>query len=454
MKINHYNTYPYGGAANAAKRIHDGLCEQGQDSSFYYRIDNRQTNEVLNDPRLFQIQYQTQAQAKTRGFDLLGPIRKRAEKKRVQQIHRLYDFHIRPRTNSEHEVYSMARLPETTQLDWVGKHKSDIVHLHWLAHMVDFTSFFDSIPNEVPIVWTMHDMGAITGGCHYSDDCMAFESGCGNCPQVANSNARDVSYDSMQAKQKSLHGKKLHIVAPSKWLIELAKRSVVWPAETTFSVLHYGLDLELFQPQDQTAVRQRLGIETKKTVIGFGADDLSNRRKGFGFLCDALKQLTGNTPGQLPIELVVFGEGEIPDDLQDQFQTHSFGYVREPSRLADVYACCDMVVVPSLQDNQPQVGLEAMACGRPVVGFDAGGIPEYTIDGETGRLAPARDTDALSTAIRWMVDNPQAVCDFGRQAREKMEKEFEVTRQTRAYVELYRSLVNLSCVKNSMCKAS
>ena len=441
MKINHYNTYPYGGAANAAKRIHNGIVNQGIDSAFYYHIDDRNSSETTNDPNLVQLRYRKPELNKKNRFNLWSPLRKRIEKRRTREIHRLYDFHIRPRSSNEHEVYSMARLPQKTSLDW-AQQQSDIVHLHWLAHMIDYPSFFDSIPDQVPIVWTMHDMGAFTGGCHYSDGCTRFEAGCGSCPQVANSIPKDVSRDSMHAKQKSLRGKRLHIVAPSTWLVELAKRSPIWPAGTTFSVIHYGLDLIQFQPQDRDVARQKMEITTDKILIGFGADDLRNRRKGFDYLANALDLLAKDPAVQSRVELVVFGDGEISDKLRSQFKTHSFGFVRDLDRLAAIYACCDMVVVPSLQDNQPQVGLEAMACGRPVIGFDAGGIPEYVVDCVSGYLVPARDTAALASAIEKMVENPQAVQRLGEQARQKMEKEFEVNTQTLAYTELYSSLIN------------
>ncbi len=441
MKINHYNTYPYGGAANAARRIHNGIVNQGIDSAFYYHIDDRNSSDTTSDPSLVQLRYRQQELDKETRFSLWNPLHKRIEKRRTREVHRLYDLHIRPRTNSEHEVYSMARLPQKTSLNWTQQ-QSDIVHLHWLAHMIDFPSFFDSIPDQVPIVWTMHDMGAFTGGCHYSDGCTRFGAGCGSCPQVANSIPKDVSRDSMLAKQKSLRGKRLHIVAPSMWLIELAKRSPIWPAGTTFSVIHYGLDLTQFQPQNRDVARQKMELTTDKVLIGFGADDLRNRRKGFDYLASALSLLAKNPTVRSRIELVVFGDGEISDELRGQFKTHSFGFVRDLDRLSAIYACCDMVVVPSLQDNQPQVGLEAMACGRPVIGFDAGGIPEYVVDCVSGYLVPARDTAGLASAIEKMAGPPQAVGRFGEQARQKMEKEFEINAQTLAYTELYSSLID------------
>ncbi len=434
MKVNHFNTYPHGGAANAALRIHDGLVQLGIDSNFFYRLNDKQTP---TDPRinLVQLGHEPLRQSK-----LLRPFQNKLEKRRRRQIHQLYNQHLAERPTNQHEVFSMARLPERTYLDWRHQ-QSDLVHLHWLAFLADYPSFFASIPDKVPIVWTLHDMSAFTGGCHYASDCDQFTSGCGNCPQVVSPGHRDVSADSWSAKKKSLQSKSIHVAAPGKWLIELAKRSPIWPTQTEFSVIHYGLDLSNFKQRDQRSVRQSLQIQPEAVLIGFGADDLTNRRKGFSHLINALQLAAADKKANdLKIELAVFGDGNVPDALSKQYTVHHFGFVQNQDHLVDIYSACDFVVVPSLEDNQPQVGLEAMACGRPVIGFDAGGIPEYVIHERTGILVPPRNDIALAKAIVDLASAPSHNQKMGHQSRLDVEQEFEIVRQSQKYAELYEGL--------------
>lgn len=434
MKVNHFNTYPHGGAANAAFRIHHGLIEEGIDSSFLYRI-NEQKPPPFSHVR--QVQW---AESPVRS-KLLAPIQNKLEKRRRRQIHRLYDTHLAQRQQNEFEVFSMARLPDATPLNW-KQDSTDIVHLHWMAFMVDHPSFFQSIPKSTPIVWTLHDMAAFTGGCHYSSQCDRFRLGCGSCPQVVAPGPKDVSYDSIQAKTKSLRGRAIHVVAPSRWLIELAQQSPVWPDNTEFSVIHYGLDLQQFQCRDQLKSRSSLEIQETPTVIGFGADDLSNHRKGFTHLMEALHIVAEKKNLQhRPIELAVFGNGTIPESLARKFKVHSFGFVHQRETLVEIYSACDFVVVPSLEDNQPQVGLEAMACGRAVVGFEAGGIPEYVAHDDTGLLVKSRDDQGLASAILQLATDREKSNRLGHNSRGKIEREFEMGRQSRRYVELYRKLI-------------
>ncbi len=429
FKVHHFNTYRYGGAANAALRIHRGLQRVGVDSTFFYRLDERTTEQAES---LRQVQFQPND---VRG--LFAPIQKRKEKNRVREIHRLYDTHIANRCAEDFEVYSMAALPEKTRLNW-NQHRADLVHLHWTAHMIDYRSFFNSIPNDVPIVWTLHDQNPFTGGCHYTSECNRFRTGCGSCPQIVNLDSKDVSHHSFAAKRNALKQKRIHVVAPGQWMLDQAQQSPIWPTGTEFSVIHYGLDLNLFSPTNQEDAKLELGLDHRKTVIGFGAEDLNNQRKGFGLLCDSLRLL--KEPKK--VVLAVFGGGQVPEDIKQRFEVVEFGFISDVNQLVTIYAACDFVVVPSLEDNQPQVGLEAMACGRPVIGFNATGIPEYVEDGVTGLLATAGNIDHLSNLIKELIESLEECRVMGQRARKKLETEFEAVTQSKSYARLYENFVN------------
>ena len=93
-----------------------------------------------------------------------------------KRIHNLFHRHLTNRPDG-FETYAMARLPYPSPLsqvkDWTDR---DIVHLHWISFFLDYPSFFQSIPDHVPIVWTLHDTNAFTGGCHFVSECDNFES--------------------------------------------------------------------------------------------------------------------------------------------------------------------------------------------------------------------------------------------------------------------------------------
>jgi glycosyltransferase involved in cell wall biosynthesis len=367
----------------------------------------------------------------------LGFIGRKTEKNRQRRVYRQYDKHLQNRDISA-EVFAMAQLPNRTRLNW-QQLGSDLVHLHWISFLADYASFFGSIPDHVPIVWTLHDMNPFTGGCHYSDGCERFKSGCGNCPQIVAAEPDDVSFDSFQIKRRALANKNIHVVAPSEWLLALSKQSSIWPARTTFNVIKLGFDLNSFFPLDKQLARLKLGLTTDAVLIGFGAEDIRNRRKGFQHLINCLPQVKTSTP----IECLVFGSGEIPD-REGLPNMNQLGYVDSVQKQALIYSAADLVVVPSREDNQPQVGLEAMACGTPVIGFDAGGIPEYVRDGLTGWLVELGDEEQLAARISQLVDDADTRTSMSIRARAMMEAEFDIVTQADKYVSLYNDVCSSS----------
>lgn len=425
MKVAHFNTFPYGGAATAAKRIHHSLLNQKVDSRFYFYLNDK---EAPVDDTYLELQFE-----EPEFGTLTGPIQRRIEKRRQREIYRLFNEHIAIR-RPDQETFSMAELPESTHLDWENIN-ADIVHLHWISFLADYPSFFRSIPRDTPIVWTLHDQNAFTGGCHYTNGCSRFRYGCGGCPQIANSSRKDVSYHGFLSKQKSLRGKQIHVVTPSTWLGNQAMQSKIWPTDTTFHTIRYGLELDQYFPVDKSVARAKLGLPQDSVLIGFGAEDVNNKRKGMHHLQAALKQLAT----QSPIEAALFGSGELTKD-EGMPKTHELGYLSDVTTHRLFYSAVDIVVVPSREDNQPQVGLEAMACGTPVVGFNAGGIPEYVRDGTTGLLANLGDEQHLADRIQFLIDNEEARKTMGRRARLMMESEFEFNQQAQRYATFYQNI--------------
>jgi glycosyltransferase involved in cell wall biosynthesis len=437
MKVSHFSTFPYGGAAAAALRTHRQLRKQNVDSRFYYHRNDR--DDVRED-----------AEEKIQKIDLVPPkqgilrrfVNGKKTKKRNKEIYRLHNQHLANR-NAHSETFSMARLPEVSRLS-LDSVDVDVVHLHWLAFFADYESFFESIPRHVPIVWTLHDMNAFTGGCHYSGGCQRFRSGCGGCPQITNPSPQDVSADSFEAKRLAMAGRRIHVTAPSQWMIDLAQQSSVWPEETTFEKIHLGFDLSQFYPVDKSEARRQLGIESDAVLIGFGADDLKSHRKGFHHLLNSLRKIQSKSP----IEGLVFGAGEIPPS-EDLPKFHSQGFVDSVDRQRLIYSAADLVIVPSREDNQPQVGLEAMACRTPVVGFDAGGIPEYVRQGETGCLVPLGDEGRLAESISGLVDLQSLRQRLGDSALAMVAAEFELEKQTQSYQRTYENLCYSSVHRNA-----
>lgn len=425
MVVNHINTFPYGGAAIAATRLHQELNNSGISSRFLFRKNDRVAGSFDAEPLEphFAIRQPR------------NPISKFFNKRRIQRIRNNYDHHLANRSETL-ELFSMAELIEPSSLK-PNRFENQILHLHWLAFTADYPSFFSSIPSSTPVVWTLHDMNPMTGGCHYSNQCQQFRSGCGDCPQILNPSRNDLSRIGFRIKQKALSRINLTVVTPSRWMLDLAKESPIFPRSTRFEHIQLGFDLNEFRPNEKLAARDQLSAATENVVIGFGAETIANHRKGFDLLINALQEL--NCKDQ--VECFVFGSGEIIDNNDDLPRFRNFGVINDAAKMRNFYSACDMVVVPSREDNQPQVGLEAMACGTPVIGFNAGGIPEYVRPGQTGRLAKAEDYSDLARQIEHLVTDRQERQLLATGCRQMMEKEFDIRKQAAKYANLYTQLL-------------
>ena len=429
MKVSHFNTFPYGGAAMAARRLSRRLRKSGVESTFYYnRCDRDDVVQIGSKTEALE-QAQILPKDSAGGLSLFSG---RREKKRLKEIYRLHNEHIATRPQGE-ETFSMARLPEESRLNWF-QINSDVVHLHWISFFADYPTFFRSIPEHVPLVWTLHDQNAFTGGCHYAGGCNGYEKGCGSCPQVTHSHSRDVSVDSFGAKKRAIAGRNVHVVAPSKWMLDLARKSPIWPKTASYHHIRLGFNLKKFYPVDREHARKQLGIRSDAFLIGFGADDVRSKRKGVGSLLAALDHLSTNED----VEGLVFGAGEV-QSTDEVKKIHQLGYVDSVDRQRLIYSAADVVVVPSSEDNQPQVGLEAMACGTPVVGFDTCGIPEMVLHEKTGLLAKPGDPLDLAAKISQVINNPMLRKQMGIEARKMMELNHDSEVQAARYIQLYEN---------------
>jgi glycosyltransferase involved in cell wall biosynthesis len=109
--------------------------------------------------------------------------------------------------------------------------------------------------------------------------------------------------------------------------------------------------------------------------------------------------------------------------------------------LSMVYSAADVFAICSLQDNLPNTVLEALACGVPVVGVNAGGIPEVVRNGENGVTVDSANPDALATAISDLLNDPVEHAQMKASSRRLAVEEYALELQAQNYANLYESLL-------------
>ena len=315
----------------------------------------------------------------------------------------------------------------------------DIVHVHWIGE--GFVSPARLAAISKPVVWTLHDMWAFTGGCHYDDGCGRYSSVCCKCPQLGSKSRYDLSTWLFHRKIHSWKNWRPTLICPSKWLAHCACRSAVFGGHD-IRVIPNGLDTHRFQPLDKQFCRKILGLPDDAWIVLFGAMlATSDRKKGFHLLEPALKKLSNLFQGNRRIELLIFGAFR-PDPAPDfGFPDHYAGRFHDDVSLAVAYSAGDVMIAPSIQDNLPSTVMEALACGTPVVAFDIGGIPDMIEHQRNGYLARAFDTENLAMGIRWILENEERRLELSRQARSRAVEKYALPTIARRHVQLYQELL-------------
>ena len=276
---------------------------------------------------------------------------------------------------------------------------ADVIHLHNLHGEAFSYLALPALAEHKPLVWTLHDMWAITGHCGFSLGCERWRTGCGHCPhlEVYPCAARDATRWEWKLKRRAVGRARPVLMAPSRWLCGLAEQA--FPGLGQVHHIPYSVDTEVFRPISPTEARAALGLPPDRMVLLSAASNLTEPRKGGHLLVEALRHLSP----EILQKTVVLTLGDDNNTLLSQMralgiQVFPQGYVDAP-RQALAYSAADLLLFPSMDDNLPIVVLEALACGLPALAFAVGGLPELIVSSAHGRVISAFDVPAYATAL-------------------------------------------------------
>jgi glycosyltransferase involved in cell wall biosynthesis len=406
MSIVHFSTADgEGGSARSAHRIHSHLRRRGHESRMLvkYRVLEDADIDTVSGGRLMQFADRV-AEGVTRRLGL------------------------------QYQVVPSSR--RVLRHPWLRK--PDVIQLYNTHGGYFSHGLLPRLSRRAPIVWRLSDMWPMTGHCAYAGNCERWQRGCGRCPDLATYPAIGLDTTAFLWRQKRrLYGRaRLTVVAPSSWIEGVARKSPLFAGAAVHRIPN-GLDLAIFRPHDRDAAREFLGVPKDRKVILFAPHVASqNPRKGSDVLETALRWL-GPRDDIVLLLAGVGGQqwiGKVPQAVI------ALGYLRDDRMIVLANAAADCIVVPSSVENLPNGVIEAFACARPVVAFDAGGIKDAVRSGETGLLAPPGDAGALGDAIDRLLgdEDLRKQCAQGalEWAQRECSAELEATRFEKLYAEL------------------
>lgn len=391
MKVLHINTYDTGGAGIASSRIHCALLAEGVESEILFK---NKTQNAQNAHEIWE-----------KLSDILK-VKKLAEQK-------LFDAKQKQLANKVKIVDEL--FSNFTSIWDITKSQlyieADIIHLHWVAGFVDIASFFKQC--NKPIVWTLHDFAPFNNGLHYPTP-------------------EEKVYEEDAIKNKAIIEEALKhaspiIVTPSNYLKTQSLNS-----ETFKNLKHLHIPNPInsttFYFKNKDLAKSELNLPKEKKILVFVADELSYTRKGFKYLLKTLNYLNSNN-----IHCIVIGNKQNIE-TKDNVQLEFTGHLKSNEKLCKIYNAADLLVVPSLNDNLPNIIVESLCCGTPVVAFNVGGIPEMIVDNENGFLSEEINSSSLAKNISKALNHSWNYKEIAQVALKK----YSSATAAKKYIEVYK----------------
>jgi glycosyltransferase involved in cell wall biosynthesis len=247
------------------------------------------------------------------------------------------------------------------------QNNDSLIHLHAFYNLFNMKKLLE-VSRERKMVFTLHDERLFTGGCHYSNGCKGYVDSCKKCPQTFRA-AWPTVERVKKLSRELLKQPNIGLVCPSGWIRDQLLQAQTID-ESRVQVIRNPIPHEdVLTPGSE--IRASLGISASKMTIGFISSSLLNPLKGLNILMRAIES-SGRL--QRKVHLILVGNGRLSSTSKDLGITFS---EQHPNySVSDFIRAMDFLVVPSLEDNLPNVLGESLMNGTPVIGSKVGGIPE------------------------------------------------------------------------------
>jgi len=304
-----------------------------------------------------------------------------------------------------------------TSTKLVRKHGIDILHAH-LAAPEGFVGCLAKKSIEKPLVVTLHGADILTESTiGYGDRLRKdFAEKVGKVFQCA---------DKVIAASMAVRSEALKVGCPAGKLVHIPN----------------GVDTQRFNTRlDGKLIKKELGIKDRHVVFTLRALVPKN---GVEYFVRSAKMVVKKFP---KVTFIIGGDGFLRHHLQELTGNLGLsdniiftGWISQKA-LPLYFSACDVFVIPSIIEAFGLVTVEAMACGKPVVGTNVGGIPDTIENAKNGYLVPPRDPQGLAEKILLLLENPALSERMGIEGRRMAEEKFDIDRRIARILNIYREL--------------
>lgn len=345
--------------------------------------------------------------------------------------HHKFQIYLSYILSNDIDLYGTDYILETEEFK-----KADIVHCHNLHDYYFNIKTLEKIAKIKPVVWTLHDMWAITSHCAHAYD-GEVKNGFFECPSLKTpprltwNNEKYLCWRKGSVYKKS----KLNIVAPSLWMKNKIQQSIL--QDKPISIINNGVDISIYKPLDKKESREELNIPLEKKIILYVANGgVDNIWKGWEYVKNLALKYKNN---QEVIFLCVGGH------KNEKFSNENIIYipfVSDQNIMAKYYSSADLLLFSSPAESFGLVLVEALACGTPVVCFEVGVVSEIIEHKKNGYIAKYGDVDDLKNGIEYIFSLKKEEIVKNKEDMIKLvANKFSAQIMVEKYLQLYQSLL-------------
>jgi len=306
----------------------------------------------------------------------------------------------------------------------------DIINLHWVEGVLGTEAIAKASYLDKPLVFTVHDMNFMTGGCHSFHGCDKWQTDCMNCPQLID-DYNDHPAKVLAAKKKYFNFQNITVVALSNHAKRIIEKSIY--KNCRIEVIPNSIETDVFIPTHKITAKKEFKLPQDKKVIFF-LPSFNSLIKGMDELNKALEILKDKAD---KYHLLVAGSGSN-DFKNEDFNITILGQINDNTKLALAYSAADITIVPSLEETFSNTTAESLSCGTPVVGFKVGGLPDMIKDGYNGYTVELGDVEGLANSITKTLNGE----DLSENCRTYAEESLKQEVQAKRYKALYKDLLS------------
>jgi glycosyltransferase involved in cell wall biosynthesis len=347
-----------------------------------------------------------------------------------------------------HENYNF---PGTQHI--LDRRSPDLIHCHNLHGGYFDLSELIKMNKRAPIMLTLQDAWLLAGHCAHAIGCDKWKHDCTSCPNLAIYQAitKDAAAFNLKKKADIFKKCKFYVAAPSQWMLDKAKQSILSPAIIESKVIMNGVDLDIFKPGDKKNARfvisqgnelQHTELSTPKIILCAANGLEHNPWKDFETLKTALGIVNNNLLLDKRIIVIALGGDSKRKEVIQGVAVYFMPFESDQYKVAAFYQAADVYVHAAHADTCPLTVIEAMACGTPVVASDVGGIPELVVNCNTGFLTAHADPKHMAHCIHDILSNDELQERMSKASVEVAKAQFDIKKQTKMYLDWYDKILN------------